>query len=98
LLTDIHEEVRKAECIVFLAFGYHKQNMQLLWPPEPMDNKFIFGTAVCMSQPDVDVVSRQIADRFKPHFQPGMRANGIKIENKLSCAELFDYFALSLPG
>lgn len=98
LLTDIHEEVRKADCIVFLGFGYHKQNMQLLWPPELMDDKLIFGTAFRMSQPDVDVVSRQIADRFKPLYQPGMRANGIKIENKLSCAELFDYFALSLSG
>lgn len=98
LLTDIHEEVRKAECIVFLGFGYHKQNMQLLWPSEPMDNKFIFGTAYGMSAADVDVVSRQIAAQFKPNLQPGMHQNGIKIENKLSCADLFDHFALSLPG
>ncbi len=98
LLTAIHEEVTKAECIVFLGFGYHKQNMQLLWPPKPLDNKIIIGTAFGMSPPDVDVVSRQIAAQFKPNLQPGMYQNGIKIENKLSCTELFDYFALSLPG
>ena len=98
LLTRIHEEVTKAECIVFLGFAYHTQNMRLLWPPKGMPHKFVFGTAYGMSDADTEVVSHQIAGRFTPNMTSKMREDIIKIESKLTCAGLFDHFALSLPG
>ncbi len=63
-----------------------------------MPHKFVFGTAYGMSDADTEVVSHQIAGRFTPNMTSKMREDIIKIESKLTCAGLFDHFALSLPG
>jgi hypothetical protein len=98
LLSNIEAEMRKAECLVFLGFAYHSQNMQLLKPGRAMPHKPVFGTAYKMSSADTDVVSHQISQFFTPNMTTQMRADLIRLENKLTSADLFDNYAKSLTG
>ena len=97
LLSQIEAEVHRAECIVFLGFAYHKQNMLLLKPANAMPHKFVFGTGSGMSDADRDVVARELASFFTPNMTDDVRRKRIKIEH-LKCAELFDYHSKSLTG
>jgi hypothetical protein len=98
LLSNIEAEMRKAECLVFLGFAYHSQNMQLLTPSKAMPHKPVFGTAYKMSNADTDVISHQISLFFTPNMTTQMRADLIRLENKLTSADLFDNYAKSLTG
>jgi hypothetical protein len=93
----IVEKVEQAETIVFLGFAYHDQNMKLLEPINKFQGrKPIYGTAFGMSDSDVGVVVNQIEDWISRQgpalFEPPKTT---RIENKLKCAELFDYYAKS---
>lgn len=63
---NMHEEIRRAECIVFLGFAYHKQNMKLLFEhhARPKKTKPVFGTAFGMSDADKDLVTGELAELF----------------------------------
>src|SRR5262249_8330564 len=46
VIAKLVAEVERAECIVFLGFAFHSQNIQMLKPPKrPERLKFIYGTA-----------------------------------------------------
>lgn len=99
LTTAIAGKIEQAETIVFLGFAYHDQNMLLLKPGRRLpDNRRIFGTAFGMSDSDVDVTSRQIDSWLGGTRTDGQRNSIIRLENKLKCADLFDYYAKSLTG
>ena len=98
LNTQLAAEIHRAACIVFLGFACHSQNIQLLRPSEPISTRHIFGTAYGMSDSDVDVVSQSLASFFKQTLDSRQRAQMIRLENKLKCAGLFDYYARSLSG
>ncbi|MDA9544271.1 hypothetical protein ACM43_06825 [Bradyrhizobium sp. CCBAU 45321] len=112
ILEKMQGAIREAECIVFLGFAYHKQNMALLRPASrARKTKQIYGTAFGMSDSDVSEVVDELASFFpdqelRPAASSGllpappiidMHAN-IRIENKLTCLQLFDYYAKSLAG
>lgn len=65
-LTSIRNAVRHAECIVFLGFAYHKQNMRLLFKEHvvPKRTKPVFGTALGMSDADKSEVTSILIDLF----------------------------------
>jgi hypothetical protein len=98
LIKQVQAEVERAECIVFLGFAYHSQNMAILKPSKAMSPKYVYGTAYKMSDADVDVVSNQIANFFAPTMSVGQRSERIRLENKLKSADLFDNYARSLSG
>jgi len=98
ILAQVRDEVQRAECIVFLGFAYHRQNLLMLKPEPSVPHKYVFGTAHGMSDADVQVVSNNIAGFFTPSMNTTQRSNRIKIENKLKCAQLFDNYARSLSG
>jgi hypothetical protein len=98
VITQLEAEIHRADCIVFLGFAYHNQNMLMLKPPIPMPHKFVFGTAFKMSDADVQVVTHQLSAFFTPTMAPATRANKIRLENKLTSADLFDNYARSLSG
>jgi hypothetical protein len=98
VIGEIAVEVARAECIIFLGFAFHSQNIQILRPPERIPAKSIYGTAFGMSDADVDVVSHALAGFLKPIMDSRTRANKIRLENKLKCGDLFDYYAKSLSG
>jgi hypothetical protein len=88
--SAIQEEIEQAECVVFLGFAYHSQNIQMIRVSKRSD-KVIYGTAFGMSEADVSVVTGLI-DRALSSPGP------FHIENKLKCAELFNFYARSLTG
>jgi hypothetical protein len=98
VMQDLATEVTEAGCIVFLGFAYHSQNMRLLAPSAQITSKPIYGTAFKMSDSDVAIVSRQLVNFFESRVSVQERHNMIKIENKLTCSDLFDYYAKSLSG
>jgi hypothetical protein len=96
-MEQIEERFHRAECIVFLGFAYHSQNMHLLKPSNPLNTKNVFGTAKGMSDADTNVVLDQMADFFNS-MSRDERTTKLKIENKLTAAALFDEYAKSLTG
>jgi hypothetical protein len=98
ILTSIAEQVEAARHIVFLGFAYHDQNLALLKPATKLPrNKRIFGTAYRMSDADVNVVRHQLAAWFQSAPATAV-AKDISIENKLTCAGMFDDYAKSLTS
>jgi hypothetical protein len=91
VMEQLANEVSRAACIVFLGFAYHSQNMRLLKPP-------IYGTAYKMSESDVGIVSWQLVNFLENGVSVQDRQRMIKIENKITCSDLFDYYAKSLSG
>jgi hypothetical protein len=99
LRTALSNKVPDAEHIVFLGFAYHDQNMELLTPQKEIPfSRRIFGTAHGMSDSDVEVVGHQIDAWFAGRKAQAYRSTMIRLENKLKCADLFDYYAKSLTG
>lgn len=104
IADQIASEVARARCMIFLGFAYHPQNVRLLQPKSEVSRRPVFGTAYKMSDSDVGVVTRQIRDFMQPPpsisnaIPPTTRDDIVKLENKLTCTDLFDYYARSLSG
>jgi hypothetical protein len=67
----MQDSIREADCIVFLGFAYHSQNMMLLFGKRaaPKKTVAIFGTALGMSKADTSEVSSLLKDLF-PEYDP----------------------------
>jgi hypothetical protein len=92
LLDRMHAQVREAECIVFLGFGFHRPNMELLRPTQRCeDPQFVYATADGMSDPRVNQISVTLQHTCNP-------AGDLRVENSLKCAQLFDHFGPLLTG
>jgi hypothetical protein len=84
-LASIRQQVQEAETIVFLGFGYHALNMELLSLEQRHGGRRVFGTAKGISDADVKTIiipetARML--RISTH-------HSIHINNKLTCCELF---------
>jgi hypothetical protein len=92
-LAKMHDEMHNAACIVFLGFSYLEQNMALLRPTNPLDQKTVLGTAYN----NRDVVSGEILAMFGEPQRSNMRTGKrIIIDNKIKCSQLFDSYARTL--
>jgi len=94
-VARIQDEIKKAECIVFLGFAYRSPNLPLL-TSGPSTPRPIFGTAWGMSDADVQVVRSKLRSSFAP--QEPDSSPSLQIDNKLKAAGLFDHYAMSLAG
>ena len=84
-LALISQQVQEAETIVFLGFGYHALNMDLLSIEKTGSVRRVFGTAKGISDTDVKTV-------ILPETARTLRISNhgsIHINNKLKCCELF---------
>jgi hypothetical protein len=90
LLDQIREKVERAERVVFLGFAYHVQGMTLL-KVKNRTKKIVYGTAFDMSEPKVQAAKRAIDDALGKLGQK-------YIDNKLKCADLFDYYGQDLSS
>lgn len=97
-LRPIHDEMNKAERIVFLGFAFHNQNLALIKPPTSMGRKEIFGTAFGMSASDVEVVQHQLLTFFNDRARGTMSRADIQIRADLTCAAMFDQYTKSFPA
>jgi hypothetical protein len=95
LLKGVHQALIDAEQIVFLGFGYIDENMTILRPNEKMNRKNVFGTAYGMSPSSIEEAKQKLSPFF------GGASHGILqamlLEDR-SCAQLFDHYAMRLPG
>jgi hypothetical protein len=99
MLAKIRFEIAHAACIVFLGFAYHEPNMRLLTSEDKLEYKTIFGSAFKMSTSDTNVVLKHLSDWFVSDKQTVMqRKQAIQINNDLTAAALFDFYAKSLPA
>lgn len=98
ILDSIENEMFQAEQIVFLGFGYHDQNMQLMQTEVPIGVKPIFGTAYKMSNPDVSIITNQINGWLGDLHDPEVSHAPIYIDNGLTCVSLFGHFTKSLSA
>ncbi len=97
-LAPIHQEMRKAERIIFLGFAFHDQNVALIKPSNSLARKEIIATAFGMSANDVDVVRAQLLSFFEGREREIMDSSRIAIRSDLKCSDLFDQYTRSLPN
>jgi hypothetical protein len=97
-VNELASEFEQASCVIFLGFAYHGQNMRLLKPLKNVAARPIYGTAFKMSDADVSIVESQLVSWLERGVAVQERRAMTKIENKLQCSELFDYYAKSLSG
>lgn len=95
LLQKVRREVIEAETIVFLGFGFHPQNMNLLSPIKTTNARRVFATAKGFSNSDSTIIKDQIRSMLKPEPPNNLILN-IQVRNDLSCAELFSEYRRTL--
>jgi hypothetical protein len=88
--TRIASDVGQAETVIFLGFGFHRKNMELLTAPNKTQIKCIFATAHGISDSDLGQLSEEVSHTLLP------AGTGLYIRNDLKCAELFDEFRRSI--
>jgi hypothetical protein len=100
LLNNIRQEVTEAETIVFLGFGYHKQNMSILAPSIDNISKRIYATAIGISDPDKSVIEDQIYSTLRLKQDPDYRIRILDshVRNDLTCAALFSEYQRTLTA
>lgn len=94
----IRNEMRRAECIVFLGFGYHEQNLALLDPGEQLKSIPVFGTAHGFSGHNCQVVPQKIERMFQQPPPRVISYSPVVIDQHATCAQLFDNYAQSLTA
>lgn len=100
-LDAIHQSVSGAETLVFLGFGFHPQNMELLSCGAINNARRTFATSYCCSKGDIEVFIRQIRAMLEDNFMVGKDFDGYSVDVRvpagLSCAELLSEFSRSIP-
>ena len=93
-IITIRNNVTEADNIVFLGFAYHKQNIKLMstdsFVPDPLASTTYFGTAHGISDSDCDIIKRELSEFNDKNIE------GLFINNKLNCADLFKEYWRSL--
>jgi hypothetical protein len=100
-LEAIRESVCGAETLVFLGFGFHPQNMELLSGGSMINARRAYATSYFCSNGDIEVFIRQIRAMLEDDFSPGNDFDGYRIDVRvpagLKCAELLSEFSRSIP-
>jgi hypothetical protein len=90
----IRTQIREADTIIFLGFGFHELNMALLESEKPGERaKRIFATAKGISNADVGVIRPQLTK-----LSQGLHESAFApiIDNEVTCADLFAKYRRSL--
>lgn len=72
-LARIRLLVEEATRLVFLGFGFHRQNMELLAPKQLRAAKHVFGTAYLAPKGEIRRINEAISSRFKLFAQPDLQ-------------------------
>jgi hypothetical protein len=95
-LSNMREQIRDARAIVFLGFGFHKQNMDLIRLQPGYSAKKVYATALGISDADRHVVESRISGLFDPVQQVYM-LNNIHVNTDVDCRGLMQQYMLTLP-
>jgi hypothetical protein len=72
----------EAERVVFLGFSYGEMNLELLTYERTSVRKHIYGTSLGMSEPNKEVVARQLESVWRGN--DGTMVNGVHFEDTIS--------------
>jgi hypothetical protein len=75
-----------AERLVFLGFGYHRQNMELLSEGVTPNAKRVYGTSLGLSKSDAEVVTRQLSFFYREPYRDHHEA----VLLPMTCVEFID--------
>ena len=92
---QIHKAMLEAEKIVFLGFAFHNPNMDILGRHQTMDVRPMVGTALGMSESDIQAIKQQIGDWAKEGFG-SLMFNQIDLRSDLKAADIFSFYSKSL--
>lgn len=91
----IRDAIAKAEKIVFLGCGFHRQNIDILVPAHLKNSGQVVATTFGVSNTDLESVRKRIASLYRPsHMSPDNRFKDSL--HGMTCTELFDECAMSL--
>ena len=100
-LRVIHESVLRVETLVFLGFGFHPQNMELLDVGTGSSVRRAFATSYCCSNGDIEVFTRQIRAMLGDEYMPSGTFEGYEVDVRvpagLKCTDLLSEFSRSIP-
>lgn len=91
--ANIRQMLLDCESIIFLGFGFHKPNMTLIKPDQPIPFIPIYATAHGMSEEGERVTRNRLGAMVR-----GDSVGTIKIHKDLTCSQLFDYYAESFQA
>lgn len=99
LLKSLRQEVAGAKTIVFLGFGFHPQNMDILTPKNKTNANRVYATAKGFSDTDSAVIKDQIYSALHASGDLSSSHNlNIQVRNKLSCTDLFSEYKKTLAA
>ena len=100
-LEAIRQSVCGAETLVFLGFGFHPQNMELLSGGSMINTRRAYATSYLCSNGDIEVFIRQIRAMLRDDFTPGNDFDGYSVDVRvpagLKCVDLLSEFSRSIP-
>jgi hypothetical protein len=97
LVAKIKGAMRWAEQIVFLGFGFHQQNMDLLRPADGIRAERVFATVKGVSEMDQETVRGRIADLYLT--VPAGKVNPSRIVlREEGCADFLRTCQITLPA
>ncbi|WP_299177598.1 hypothetical protein [uncultured Brevundimonas sp.] len=85
-LTAMRASVETADRVVFLGFGFHRQNVQLI-AASVQENAEIYGTALNVSKADQGVIETELREALGLGWEPGNMHRVTLAE--LTCADFF---------
>ncbi len=83
LIASAKTALAEAKTVMFLGFGFHKQNLDILQLPGSTNFKTIFATAKDIDKENHDAISERLLRLLRP------KNKQICIEN-LTCSEMFE--------
>jgi hypothetical protein len=91
MIDAIRARIRAAEVVVFLGFGFYKQNLELIEPDGSTKIRWIVGTGFGLSDS-----ARRIVKGRLGHWDKGATSE-IEVPH-MKCAELLNYYRMELSA
>ncbi|PCJ71261.1 MAG: hypothetical protein COA62_01215 [Rhodobiaceae bacterium] len=88
-LTEIRESLRLSDQILFLGFGFHSQNVELISSGAPSKRPTILATTLGISLPNTTIIEQQLFQKF--YKNTGLSNDVTTIAQ--SCRQLLDTFS-----
>jgi hypothetical protein len=103
-LDEIKRTIAEAHRVVFLGFGYHRQNLAIITPSQTKATQEILGSAFGFSNDDCDALKtwlQPILGEIPPTIdliasRRRVYSDCIKLRNDLKSAQLLDAFSRTL--
>jgi len=97
--SSVQLYMRNAECVVFLGFGFHRANMRLLAPEQPIPQIPILATAYKMSDSNTDSVRAELNGFCKAISRLSGNDNPFMyVDNQFKCGDFLRAYSRTIEG